>query len=432
MKKFLVLFKKEIKNLITIQLILPLVIMVLLFSFLGNVIKKEAKKEKEPKTIAVLDLDNSLLTREVIDYLKNSNFIIDQVNVDSKEEALDLIKEKNISTLIVIPKSFTDNVSRFFQNEIEIYTIMKGFSFSNITGSISLQSIVSNINEAISNRYISEKFVGLNPYVIKNPVKINSFVIVKDKMAKTTLETIAGAISSQNIFIPIILMIVIIFSSQMIASTIAGEKENKTLETLLTMPINRTSIIFSKMLSSGVVALLMSVVYLIGMRNYMGSITGGVSTQLGTSSEVSKILVQLGLVFNYQSYILLGISLFLAILCALSISMILAVFAENIQSAQTLLTPVMVLLLIPYFLTLFVDLNSLPLIVKILLFLIPFSHPFMASQNLILGNTLPVIYGIIYMAIFFVISLFVATKIFSSDRILTARIKIKKVQFKLR
>jgi len=86
----------------------------------------------------------------------------------------------------------------------------------------------------------------------------------------------------------------------------------------------------------------------------------------------------------------------------------------------------MILLLIPYFLSFFADLNSLPLIVRILLFLIPFSHPFIASQNLIFGNTLPVIYGIVYMAIFFVICLIIATKIFSSDRILTAKIKIKR------
>jgi len=431
MKKFLILFNKEIKNLITIQLILPLVIMVLLFSFLGSVITKQVKKEQEPKKIAVVDYDETFLSNDVINTLKSGNFIIDKISL-SKEEALDYVKKNNISTLVIIPSGFQDNVTSFFQNEIEVYSIMKGISFTNISSSISTQIILTNINEIISNRYISEKFLGMNPNIIKNPVKIKSFVIVKDKMANTTVETISGAVSSQNIFIPIILMIVIIFSSQMIASTIASEKENKTLETLLTMPINRTSIIFSKMLSSGVVALLMSVVYIIGMRNYMSGITGGITSGTHVTSDISKILVELGLTFNAQSYILLGISLFFAILCALSLSMILAVFAENVQSAQTLLTPIMVLLLIPYFLSLFMDLNSLPFLVKVLLFIIPFSHPFMASQNLIFGNTLPIIYGIMYMAIFFVICLIIATKIFSSDRILTARIKIKKGFLKIR
>lgn len=428
MKKFMVLFNKEIKNLITVQLILPLVIMVLLFSFLGNVINKQVKKEKEPKKIVVLDFDKTYLSNDIISSLKSGNFIIDELST-SKEEALEYVKRNKISTLIVIPSGFQENVSKYLQNEIEIYNVMTGITFANITSSISTQVILQAINEIISNRYISERFLGMDPNVIKNPVKIKSYVLVKDKMANTTVEAISGAVSSQNIFIPIILMIVIIFSSQMIASTIASEKENKTLETLLTMPINRTSIIFSKMLSSGVVALIMSFVYLIGMRNYMSGITGRISSGTQITSEISKVLTQLGLTFNTTSYILLGICLFFAILCALSLSMILAVFAEDVQSAQTLLTPIMVLLLIPYFLSLFLDLNSLPLIAKILIFLIPFSHPFLASQYLIFGNTLPIIYGIIYMAIFFLICLFIATKIFSSDRILTKGIKIKRGGF---
>lgn len=431
MKKFLILFYKEIKSLITLQLILPLIIMVLLFSFLGNVINKQAKKEQEPKKITVVDYDETFLSNDIINSLKMGNFIIDKISL-SKDDALDYVKNNNISTLIIIPSGFQDNITRYFQNEIEMYSVMKGISFTSISSSISTQIILSNINEIISNRYISEKFLGMSPNVIKNPVKIKNYVVVKDRVANTTIETISGAVSSQNIFIPIILMIVIIFSSQMIVSTIASEKENKTLETLLTMPINRTLIIFSKMLSSGVVALIMSVVYLIGMKNYMSGITGGITSGTQITNETSKILVELGLTFNAQSYIFLGITLFFAILCALSLSMILAVFAENVQSAQTLLTPIMVLLLIPYFLTLFMDLNSLPFLIKLLLFLIPFSHPFFASQYLIFGNTQPIIFGIIYMAIFFTTCLYIATKIFSSDRILTARIKIKRGFLKLR
>ena len=46
-------------------------------------------------------------------------------------------------------------------------------------------------------------------------------------------------------------MMIIIYSSQMVISAIAMEKQNKTLETLLTVPISRTSIITAKMLAAG-------------------------------------------------------------------------------------------------------------------------------------------------------------------------------------
>ena len=69
---------------------------------------------------------------------------------------------------------------------------------------------------------------------------------------------------------------------------------------------------------------------------------------------------QLGLTFGPSDYALLGLTLFAGILVALSIAIILGAFAESVKSVQALLTPLMVLLLVPYFLTLFLDLSDLP------------------------------------------------------------------------
>lgn len=423
MKKFMILFKKEIKSLITLQLIIPLVIMVVMFSILGEIVGKQTQKTSEPKDVAILDYDDTFLSKEIINTLSLSNFKIHTLQKSiSKDDAIEKIKKEKIQTLIVIPSGFQENVLRYIPTEIETYSLMSGFSMVNMMQSISTNAILNSINETISDRYISEKFIGMNPKSIKRPIDIKSFVILKDRKSETTIEAIANAITSQTTYIPIILMIVIIFSSQMIASSIAQEKENKTLETLLTIPINRTSIIFAKMLSSGVVALIMSLVYIVGMRNYLSRITSRIST--GTTQNLSKILNELGLTFNPTTLTLLGISLFLAILCALSLATILAVYADSVQSVQTLLTPLMIMVLIPYFISLFLDLNSLPLLIKIFVFIIPFSHPFMATSFLILGNfTIPIL-GIIYETIFFLICLFIATKIFSSDKILTIKLKL--------
>jgi ABC-2 type transport system permease protein len=429
MKKFMVLFKKEIKSLITLQLIIPIVIMIVLFSLIGNIIGKESKKASEPKDIAVLDYDGTFLSKEIINTLSLSNFKVHFLeNINTKDEAIEKIKREKIQTLIIFPSGFQENILRYIPSEIEIYNVMKGFSFISIMQSVSTNAILNSINESISDRYISEKFIGMNPQSIKKPIKIKSYVMVKDRISETTIEAISNAITSQNAFIPIILMIVIIFSSQMIASSIAQEKENKTLETLLTIPINRTSIIFAKMLSSGVVALIMSFVYIIGMRNYLSGVSFGAFG--GATQDISKILNELGLTFNATTYALLGISLFLAILCALSLSMILAVYADSVQSAQTLLTPLMVMVLIPYFLSLFFDFNSLPFLIKIIVFLIPFSYPFISTSYLLFGNFFIPVIGIIYEVIFFLICLFIATKIFSSDKILTTKLKLtRKISF---
>ena len=98
-------------------------------------------------------------------------------------------------------------------------------------------------------------------------------------MAEGSAAAISGFVYSQSIFVPIILMMIIIYSSQMVISAIAMEKQNKTLETLLTVPIPRTSIVTAKMLAAGIVGLLSAVIYMIGMKSYMGGMMGDVRAE---------------------------------------------------------------------------------------------------------------------------------------------------------
>lgn len=422
MRKFLVLLTKEIKSLLTPQMLIPLVVIVVLFSIMGKFVGGEIKKVSEPKSVAVIDNDRSLTSSKIIEEMKNMNLIPVILNNTDVNEGIDRARKENIRTVIFIPDGFEDNIKNYKKTHVDIYTIMKGFSFSDVSKSISTKTLISLIGDEISKGYIREKFTGVDPDVIQKPVEAKNFVIVKDRMVEASPEMISSAITSQNVFIPIILMFVIVMSAQMIASAVAMEKENKTLETLLTLPIKRTYIVVSKMLGASVIALLMSLFYMYGMKNYIGQMTGIEESATSFSTEIIR---ELGLTFTPGTYFLLGLSLFFAILSALSLATILAVYAEDVKSAQTLLTPLMVLLMIPYLLSFFVDFSSLSITAKVLLFIIPFSHPFMASRYLLFGNVSMVISGIIYMAFFSLVCILIATRIFSSDRVLTAKIRFK-------
>jgi len=205
----------------------------------------------------------------------------------------------------------------------------------------------------------------------------------------------------------------------MVISAIAMEKQNKTLETLLTVPIPRTSIVTTKMLAAGIVGLLSAAIYMIGMKSYMGGVMGDVQA----SAAVSGVIKQLGLTLSGNGYLLLGIALFLAILCGLAMATILGVLAEDFRSAQTLMLPLMLMILVPYLLTIFTDIQSLPLPVKVLVLAIPFSHPFLATPNIMLGHYSAVLYGILYMAVVFVVLVVIAARIFSTDRVLTMKLR---------
>jgi ABC-2 type transport system permease protein len=85
--------------------------------------------------------------------------------------------------------------------------------------------------------------------------------------------------------------------------------------------------------------------------------------------------------------------------------------------------PIMLMILIPYLLSFFADVQSLPLPAKLLILAIPFSHPFLAAPNIMLGHYSAVIYGILYMAVVFLVLVVAAARIFSTDRVLTMKLR---------
>ena len=76
----------------------------------------------------------------------------------------------------------------------------------------------------------------------------------------------------------------------------------------------------------------------------------------------------------------------------------------------------------------FQDIETFSLPIKILLYIIPFSHPLIASKALILNNYSIVIGGIIYMAVFAIAMLCLAVHLFNTDKVLTAKLSFKGIR----
>lgn len=425
MRKFTNLLTKEIKELITLQLFISLLFTVFLFYFIGQMAKSEVKKALRLQKIAVLNLDTSPFSQELIQNLRSGNFEPVLLRVKSREEAIQQTRTSAMNLLLVIPEGFGQGIERLELKPVETYTFLRSLSIMANRNAAVFNTVLKLINNYLSNDYLKKQFPDLDPNKIKNPIKSRNFVLVKDKMAEGSAEQITGFITSQSLFVPIILMMIIIYSSQMVISAIAMEKQNKTLETLLTVPISRTSIVTAKMMGAAVVGLISAIIYMVGFRYYMAGFMGDVS-QAVKATNLSAIIQSLGLALSPNHYLLLGLSLFLAILCGLAMATILGVLAEDYRSAQSLIMPLVFLVLIPYFLSFFADFRSMSLPVKILVYLIPFSHPFLASQNLLLGNYGIVFGGILYMLLFFGVLIFIAARIFSTDKVLTMKLRFRR------
>jgi len=223
---------------------------------------------------------------------------------------------------------------------------------------------------------------------------------------------------SQAIAMPITIMILLTYAMQIAATSVAMEKEEKTLETLLTLPMDRLAILMGKLSSTIFVAGVGAVAYMVGYNYMLGSFM-----VIPTGAAVD--LVALGLVPSLLGYLLLGLSLFVTLLSALALAVIVSAFAGDVRSAQSLVGYIYPLIFVPTFGLMYLNVNTLPLALKILFYVIPYSHPVIASRAVVMGDYGTALFGIAYVAAFTLVVMYVASRLFATEKILTAKLKFR-------
>ena len=151
-----------------------------------------------------------------------------------------------------------------------------------------------------------------------------------------------------------------------------------------------------------------------GMKN----LTGALPTGNGEDYEAS--LKALGLTISGTDYILIGIQMFVSILIALAIALVLGVLAKDAKSGQSLLLPIQLMSMVPYMLSMFMDIRTLdPLPIRYLIYAIPFTHTFMSSENIMFGHWGIYWGGLAYQLVLLVVCMSFAIHVFTSDKIFT-------------
>ncbi|MBI4657102.1 MAG: ABC transporter permease [Elusimicrobia bacterium] len=425
MRIFFILVKKEFKELLTRQLLIILGMMIFIFYVIGKTVGAHKKAADALNEIAVMDIDKSAVSKMIIDGLEGKRYkIIKEEPADIKETLLGGKYDRDIF-LLVIPAGLGENLSKSKSHKIQIYAMFtKGFKSSELSSS-KIRKTVSDITKNIGDFLIKKNFAGRDADFIKNPVSVEEFVAAGNAVEKIPISHVLAFVQSQSILFPIVIFLVVIYASQIVMTAVAGEKENKTLEILLSSPVNRKVLVFSKLTASGLIAFVLSGGYMLGMRSFMSGISGGaLSSAMPDSTSAS--MAKLGLIISPFGYGLIGISVLFCILCALAMAIILGVLSDDVKSTQAAGTPLMMLLMLSYMLPMFMDISAASAPLKLVLLAIPFTHAFISPQNIMLGKNMSVIWGIIYQGLVFLVFVIAAARIFSGESILTLKLRFKK------
>jgi len=411
------IIKKELKELLTPATILPIVVIAIIFGSIGSSMEGIQEELDEKPVLGLINEDNSNLSKIVTSILENkSEIIFNSSDIADKKYGLEQVKQQDGMALIVINKNFSIDILNDTRGGLEVYWIMKGAGLFDTISSGVVEQLITSINREISKTLIEDNTT-VNASIALWPTSRIDTTYFKDREIKLSPGAISGMLSSQSMLIPIVIMMIIIMAGNMVISSMALEKENKTLETLLTLPVKRTHIVTGKIVASAIIGLLFAVVYMFGMSRYLQ----------GFQMSEGLNLADFDLALNSSDFLLIGISLFITLIAALALCMLLGTMAKNYKSAQTLTFPVTMLAMIPMFVTMFADFDTLPLALKGLLFAIPFSHPMMASRALIFNDYVLVIGGIIYVLIFAIVTISIVVWVFKTDRLLTGSTRAKKL-----
>jgi len=426
-KGLLNIIVKEVKELVRDpKILLPMIIIpLILFPIMGFAIQtsmEAAEGSMEEMSVAVMDLDGGPVAETMMNNLTQWNTKIVQINDSDFAKAFNYVQESNLTGLIVIPSGFSQNITEGKTAELEIYTPFRGGGIIESTSSSGVSSLLSFFESNLVNQRIED--VLKDPTNFLNPIALSEKSIIKGKGVDVNPTILFGLVLSQSIMMPVGIMMLLIFAMQIAATAVASEKEEKTLETLLTVPINRFIILAGKLTGSILVAVVGAIAYLIGFSFYVNSFTGIIPTEAGID------LASIGLAPTLLSYVLLGVSLFMALLSSLALAISLSVFAEDVRGAQALVGPLTILLVFPMIFTMFTDITALPFPLSTILLAIPFTHPLLAANVAFTGNYSLTIGGIIYMAIFTVGVLYIAARLFGTEKILTAKLKFRKISLR--
>lgn len=387
----LLVLKKELKDMfrdkktLIVGILIPLIIFPIMFGVMGKVMNKSAKQVEESVKVAIRDEDNSSLG-EFIKSEKNIKLI--------KSDDFDKdIKDGKIQVAIEIPKGFQDNIGKETMSTIKL-------TYDNVSQQSSMAlSIVKSYVDAYSNGVVAKRLEqrNIDPMLLK-PIEIKEVTSVKEESSISTFML--------SLMLPLLLVLYSALGPIASATDLgAGEKERGTLEPLLTTQAGRMSILWGKLLAITVMGFLTVAASLMGLFLAMQQKDGmfkGVSTA--------------GLNLGVSSLLLMGLVSVLTTMAFAALSLAISIYARSFKEAQTYMTPLTIIVMIPAYAAYMVD----PKNIGGLYFHIPVTNVTCLIKELLVGvynyNHIFITFG--WIVLYILVSILFARFMFSRESVI--------------
>jgi len=394
-----IVFSKEVKDIardkktIITSIIVPMVIIPLLSILAGGSVQNMQRDIEQNITIALTKESNTPEIRELI----TEDIIADFPNIKlvDVEDPIGAINNSEVRAVLDIDRDYKEKLE---QGKTFVIEIIYDESHTKSLGSV---SIISNAINEFKKRVVANRLekMGLDDEIIK-PVKIEETNIANDARA---------GLSMLSMILPVLLIILLSAGGMALATDlVAGEKERNTFEPLLTTKAGRSSILIGKYLTVALFSFVSAIASILGM--VLGYFIDPKAMTLGTGAQFSGFSIS-----GTAILLILIISVLMGMTFA-GIQIALSTYAKSFREAQTYLSFLIIIAMIPGYATILMQPNEIPLY----MYVVPILNTISAFKTVLGVN---VNYTCLAIALtssvaYVIISLRIAISLFNKERVL--------------
>lgn len=391
-KEIGLIFKKELADLfrdkktMMTSLLVPLIIFPLMFYFMNSAMQNIVKKEEYK--IAVNDKSNS----SIIEYLKAKEDL--NISIMEKDEAEEKIKDGEYLVYINIPDKFEESLKNNKSVDVEVM-----YDNSSQTSNMAYSKVnqyIMELSKEIVAKNLNAKGIDLS---ILTPISVKENSIVEDEKG--------AGMMIMSMIIPLFIVLYCVTGPMPAAIDLgAGEKERGTLEPLLTTKVGRMSILYGKLFAITIMGILTAVAAIIGL-----IISIKINPEMFGGGEGT-----VGVMLSTQSIIIIFIFTVLTSMIFGALQLAISIYARSFKEAQTYITPLTILAIIPTFLMYMVDVKNIDMIY----FHIPIANVMAILKEVTLGiiNIQHIIMVFGWSIVYIAISIFVTRHMFNKENVI--------------
>ena len=318
------------------------------------------------------------------DILDNYNAKISKTDKTIDELKEEIIKDETKDIIINVKKIEKESLDKMFNVDMISYDYIDNILYQDLLNALN----TTKINMAMKTANISEEVLNS----IYKTVEINRIYLDENLNENEELIKLIGSIIVIVFIVPFFILIVLMV--QMIGAEINEEKSTKSMEIIISS-VTPEAHFMSKLVASNIFAILQGALLL--LYAFVGSLirffttSSGISSVVGTT-EAGKISVYIKMFLesDMASKLLAGIPFFiiLIILSFLAYSLFIGVLASmttSMEDYNQIQTPVMIFLMLGYYLALYASLYQGAVFIKVASF-IPFISGILAPVMYTLGE----------------------------------------------